>query len=409
MASNLTANLEIVRTPDFQYSGFYFPEIAARLRRFNRVNAAEITNEDLREPFMQLERAFALMAHYNNVLIDMVANDAFLDTARHPDSVKYHLGLIDYKMLPASPAQVDVLAKMARTYTGTVRIIEANRKFATQRNEDEDEIIFENIDAFDLSARSDQIELAYGVEGENSGVGFVTSFNSDIFEASSGYQFVNADLNKVVEITGSILGNNVEDARITELLDETSPGSGVWNQVRLANASFVSEGSLSFTVRGVTANGAPDLVAATGFTPWSSNVQVGNKFYFGHTDVMWNRFDSVIASVGLGPEGIWEFYDASETTIQPDLVTVDPSPGVLRFNLNTLLGVTSVKGAHIKVQHVPTGYESNAISDFSGGVNYVDISGYLGQTTPSTVTGDYLVYCQWRPIDITEDTTLSGL
>ena len=409
MASNLTANLEIIRTPDFQYSGFYFPEIAARLRRFNRANAPEITNEDLREPFMQLERAFALMAHYNNVLIDMVANDAFLDTARHPDSVKYHLGLIDYRMLPASAAEVDVLAKLARTYASSVRLLEAYRKFATVRNEDEDEIIFENSEEVETNARTDQIELAYGVEGENSGTGLVTSINPDILEATAGYQFVTADLNKMVEITGSILGNNIEDARITELLDETTPGSGVWNQARLANAAFVSEGSLSFTVRGITSNGAPDLVAALGFSPWASTVQEGNKFYFGHTDVMWNRFDSVIASAPLGPQGIWEFYDASETTIQPDLITVDPSPGYLRFDLNTLLGVTSAKGAHIKVQHVPTGWESNAVSDFAGGVNYVDIAGYMGQTTPSTVTGDYLVFCDWRPIDITEDTTLSGL
>lgn len=408
MATNLTANLEVIRTPDFQYSGFYFPEIAARLRRFNRVNAPEITNEDLREPFMQLERAFALMGHYNNVLIDMVANDAFLDTARHPDSVKYHLGLIDYRMLPASPAQVDILAKLARTYTSDVRLMEANRKFATQRNEEETEIVFENADAVDLSARTDQIELAYGIEEENTGVGFVTSVNPDILERTSGYQFVTADLNKVVEVTGSILGNNIEDDRIVELLDETTPGSGVWNQARLANAAFVSETSLSFTVRGITANGAPDLVAATGFAPWSSNVVAGNKFYFGHTDIMWNRFDVTMPTAALGYEGIWEFYDRSETTIQPDLVTVDPSPGVLRFDLNALLGITSAKGAHVKVQHVPTGYESNGISDWTGTTNYVDISGYMGQTSPSTTIGDYLVFCSWRPIDLTEDTTLSG-
>lgn len=408
MATNLTANLEVIRTPDFQYSGFYFPEIAARLRRFNRVNAPEITNEDLREPFMQLERTFALMAHYNNVLIDMVANDAFLDTARHPDSVKYHLGLIDYKMLPASPAQVDVLAKLARTYTGTVRLLEANRKFATRRNEDESEIIFENTETLDTTVRTDQIELAYGIEKQSDGTCSVSSLNPDIITVTSGTPFGTVDLNKVIEVTGSIVGNNIEDARITELLSETTPGSGVWLQARLANAAFVSETGLTFTTRSITANGAPDLVAATGFTPWANDVEAGNKFYFGHTDIMWNRFDVTMPNAPLGPEGIWEFYDSSETTIQPDSITVDPSPGYLRFNLNGLLGITSAKGAHIKIQHVPSGYESNAISDFSAGNNYVDISGYLGQISPSTVIGDYLVFCNWRPIDITEDTTLSG-
>jgi len=410
MANGTTqASLEIIRTPDFQYSGFYYPEIASRLRRFMRAYAPEITNEDLREPFMQLERAFALMAHYNNVLADMVANDAFLATSRHPTSVKLHLDLIDYRMLPASPGQVEVLGKLARTYSSPVRILEANRKFATLRNEDEPEIVFENTLPIDFTARIDEIELAYGVETENTGTCFTSSIDPDIIQRSAGYQFVTADLNKVVELTGSILGNNIEDARITELLNETTPGSGIWRQARLANASFTSESGLTFKVRAPTANGAPALVAATGFIPWSNPPVPGDKFYFGHTDIMWDRFDVVMAAAALGPEGVWEFYDNSETTVQPDSVVVDPSPGYLRFNLNSLLGITSAKGAHVKVQYIPTGYESNAVVDFSGGNNYVDISGYMGQVTPSDDAGDYLVFCNWRPIDITKFTTGTGM
>jgi hypothetical protein len=408
MADITRANLEVLRTPDFQYSGFYFPEIAARLRRFMRAYAPEITNEDLREPFIQLERAFALMGHYNNVLVDMVANDIFLATARHPTSVKYHLGLIDYRMLPASPGLVEVLGKLARTYASAVRILEANRKFATLRNEDEPEIVFENTEAVDFSVRTDQIELAYGVQTENTGVCSTTSLEPDIVTYVSGYQFVTADLNKVMEITGSILNNNVEDLRINELLDETSPGSGVWERARLSNGAFVSETGLSFTIRAPTANGAPDLVAATGFEPWSSAPVAGDKFYFGHSDIMWNRFDMVINTAPLGPEGVWEFYDDSETTVQPDSVVVDPSPGYLRFNLNSLFGIESVKGAHVKIQHVPTGYESKGIVDFSGGNNFVDISGYMGQVTPSDDAGDYLVFAEWRPIDVITETTKTG-
>jgi len=398
-------NLEILRTPDFQYSGFYFPEIAARLRRFMRSYAPEITNEDLREPFIQLERAFALMAHYNNVLMDMMANEVFLSTARLPDSVKYHLNLIDYRMLPASPGQCEVLGTLARTYSSATRLLESNRKFATLRNESEDEIVFENTNPLDTTARTDQIELAFGMTYEKDGTCTTSSIEPDIIVTSAG--FVTADVNKVIEVTGSVLGNNLEDARITELLDETTPGSGVWNQARLSDASFVSETDLSYTVREPSVNGAADLVAATGFDPFPSNPVVGDKFYIGHSDIMWDRLDFVLdGAAALGVEARWEFYDDSETVVHPSSVIVDPTPGVLRFNINGLMGITSTAGAHIRVLHIPSGTETNAVSEFAVSNNYIDIQGYLGQTTPSTVEEDYLVFCKWRPIDITEDGTM---
>ena len=66
-----------LKVPDFQYSGDYYPQIAARVRQQNRANVPEITNEDAREPFIEAERSFALMAHFNNVLLDMVANSLY--------------------------------------------------------------------------------------------------------------------------------------------------------------------------------------------------------------------------------------------------------------------------------------------------------------------------------------------
>lgn len=398
-------NLEILRTPDFQYSGFYFPEIAARLRRFMRSYAPEITNEDMREPFIQLERAFALMAHYNNVLMDMMANEVFLTTSRLPDSVKYHLANIDYRMLPASPGQVQVLGTLARTYSSSVRLLESNRKFATRRNETEEEIVFENIDPIDTTARTDQVELAYSMTFEKSGTCSTSSLDPDIIVTSGG--FVTADVNKVVEIVNSVLGNNIEDARITELLDETSTGSGVWNQARLGGASLISESNLSYTVRQPSVNGAADLVAATGFDPFTSTPVENDKFYIGHSNIMWDRMDYVLdGAAALGVEARWEFYDDSETVVHPDAITKDPSPGILRFDINGLMGIESVEGAHVRVLHVPSGSETNTISAFSAGTNYIDVQGYLGQADPSLVEEDYLVFCNWRPIDITDDGTM---
>jgi hypothetical protein len=400
-------NIEILRTPDFQYSGFFFPEIASRLRRFMRGYAPEITNEDLREPFIQLERAFALVGHYNNVLLDMMANEVFLATARLPESVKYHLARIDYKMLPASPAQVQILGTMARTYGSATRLLEANKKFATLRNQDEDEIVFENSEALDTIARTDEIELAYGMTLEKAGFVNTSSLDPDIVEYVSGGTFLTADINKVMEVYASVLGNNIEDARITELLSETTPGSGVWTQARLSDASFVSESNLNFIIRQPSSNGAAALIAATGFDPFPTNPIVGDKFYIGHTDIMWDRLDFVLnGAAALGVEARWEFYDDTETVVHPDLVTVDPSPGVLRFNINSLMGIESTYHSFVTVEYVPTGSTLNGVSEFSGGNNYVDIQGYLGQSSPSTIESDYLISCKWRPVEITEDGTL---
>jgi hypothetical protein len=356
---------------------------------------------------MQLERAFALMAHYNNVLTDMVANDMYLATARLPESVKLLLQHIDFRMLPASPARTELLGELARTYAAPVRLLEANRKFATERTQDDPEIVFENAEALDTTLRTEQVSNFFGMEHSKVGVCQVLSVEPDIIEWVSGNTWVTADRNSVIEVTGSSLGNFIEDARIIELLDETTPGSGVWTKARLEGASFVTEGTLDWLMREPTSNGAATLVLGNPFDPYNAP-EPGDKIYFGMADIMWDEFEATFDSLALGAVGVWEFYDPSDTSIQPDSITVDPSPGQLRFFLNGLMGLEDITGAHIRVMHVPTGYESRGISDYSGGNNYVDIEGYLGQATPSTLSGDYLVFCNWRPIDVTVDDSKVG-
>lgn len=406
--------LEILRVPNFEYSGFYFPQIAARLRRWARVYAPEITNEDLREIFIQLERAFALMAHYNNVLLDMVANDMFLPTARLPESIKLLLALINYRMLPASPAQVDMLATLSRTYTSTVRLLEANRKFATKRTPDEPELVFENQNAIDTTNRTDRISEAYVMTKNRDVVGSVSSLFPDIITYTSGTIFTSADVGRYARVYNSILGNSAEDLRITEVLD--SAGGGTYNQIRLEGASFISETGVTVAIYDVSVNHASDLIAGTPVALFSAPA-VQDKFYFGHTDVMFDRFDVTLDTVALGMNSVWEFYDPSETTFQPDDVEIDPPAdvGTTKFDLTSLLGVDDRTGALVRVMHVPSGNESSNYSTVDADVgsptydkNVVYIEGYFGQTTPSTNIGDYLIFMTWRPIDIIEDDTKSS-
>lgn len=404
------ADLQVIRTPDIQFSGFYFPELVNAIRSYNRVYAPEITNEDFREVFIQLERAFALMAHLNNVLLDYIANEMYLDSARLPESVKLLLALIDYRLLPASPAQLDMLGELNRTFTSSTRLLESNRKFATARTSEIAEVVFENTSAFDLANRSDQITEFFGVQLEHEGTCDVSSVEPDIVEwktGVAGYHFLTADLNKFMEVTGSSLGNEQDDVRIIELLDETAPGSGIWNKARLEGASFVSESGLTWKIRVQTVNGAPTIVPVGAFDPFpGGTAKIGDKIYFGHSDVMFVQFDVVLDSVSDGYLATWEFYDPSDTTFNPDTVEKDPTPltGVLRFGVASLFGAREHTGAFVKIMYIPTGFEYTGRVSY-GTSNYVDVQGYMGQTDPSEVITDYLIFADWRPISIIQDGT----
>lgn len=404
------AGYDIVRTPDFQYSGFYFPEIVARLRRYNRIWAPEITNEDPREPFIQLERSFALMSHYNNVLLDMLANEVFLQTARLPESVRLHLAQIGYRMLPASPAQIEILGELNRTYSAPVQLFDVNRRFSTRRTVDDPEIVFENLEEVELQSRTDQLTNAYTMREIKSGGCWVSSYEPDIIYWTSGDDWVTADLNKTIELSGSTIGNDFEDLRITELLDETSPGSGIWRAARIDGAAFVTEAALSWKMREPSTNGASALNTGAGFVLFPTAPVVGDKFYFGFADVMWDEFSVVLNTVALGVTGRWEFYDPDESSEPPDLVTVDPPgyAGEIQFNLTSMFGTTEATGAHVQVIHVPSGYVARGIVAYSGGINFVRIPHYLGQSSPSVTEGDYAVSAAWRPIDLEADNTVVG-
>lgn len=405
------STIEILRVPSFEYSGFYYPEIASKLRLANRIYVPEITNEDGRELAIQLERSFALVGHYNNVLLDMVANEAFLDTARLPESVKLHLNLISYRMLPASPASVDVLGTLTRKYTSTTRLLEASRKFATRRTPEQEEVLFENAEVLDTTYRTDRISDAYSMTyNSKTGTCATSSLYPDTITRTAGSTFVTADIGKYLILGSSTLGNNTDFTRIVELLDETAPGSGIFNQVRLENTSFVSETGIAFLMFEVSTNLATDLATGLGATIYPTPpLPYCDCFYFGHADIMFDRFDVVCSAFAGIVEGRLEFYDPSETTINPDDVTVNPGgvPATIRFELTSLLGVERDNGAFVKVIYIPTGDEFSKLSEFST-INYVDIPSYLGQSTPSTILSDYLVYCDWRPVEILTDTTRSG-
>jgi hypothetical protein len=140
-----------VRIPDFDFSGFYYGEILEALIRFKRQNLPELTDETDFEPTIQLLRAFALVGHLNNVLIDGAANEGMLPTAKLVETVRNMLRLIDYVMSPPTPATVEIVYELSRVFTATSTAIPANAKAGTQRLGNDPAVIFEANEALSLT------------------------------------------------------------------------------------------------------------------------------------------------------------------------------------------------------------------------------------------------------------------
>lgn len=144
-----------VTIPDFDFSGFYYSQILDNLRRYARQNVPELTDESDFEPFTQIMRMQALVGHLNNTLIDLVANESTLPTARLTEQVRNMLRLIAYEMKPATPSQVDILYTLSKVFNAGFEVISERAQAATARSGDSPVIYFEALEALSIS-RTDQ-------------------------------------------------------------------------------------------------------------------------------------------------------------------------------------------------------------------------------------------------------------
>jgi len=384
--------------PDFQFSGFYYAEILRRVRLYNRVYAPEITSEVAEEPFIQLERAFALVGHLNNVLLDLAANENLLETAKLQDSVRLLLELIDFQLRDYSPSTVELLAELTQVPTSSVRILEADSLFETERENDSDPIPFENVDeAYDVGP-SNQVDGVFGLEYDRDGTdGASVVGDPDAFE-SAAMAVSSLDVGKQLQVSGSILGNN-GTFRIAEIL-QTGATSKVRLEATLGGDTplFIFETGLSWTIRAWTANGASDVnsAGAPTFSPWADGPDEGDLLYVGSSHVMWDRMDFTFVGAAANFSGVWEYYDPDLGDETPDDVTNLGTQ--LRFDLTTLLGSSDLHGAVVKVTYLPTGVFEELESTWIGPGNAVTTSAFLGQSgTPSEDPEDYSVGVAWNP------------
>lgn len=397
-----------ITVPDFEFSGFYYPDIVRRLRTFNRLNAPEITSEVPEEPFIQLERAFGLVGHLNNVLLDLAANECLLPTLRLQDSARKLLALIDFDLRDYSPASVELLAKLRQVLTSSQTILDANSVFQTNRTDESPAVPFENVDTAITIGPTNVIDGAYGLGFVRQGADGVTVLgSSNLFESASA-SFSQNDVGRVIEIRDSILGNNnalriaevqsATRARLTAILGGEDP-------------LFISENNLTWIIRGFGADGSAELNGPGTFTPWAAGPYNGDTVYFASKYVMPSKFDLIFDTDAAGVSGVWEYYDPDLLDENPDLVTVNPSS--LTFNLNTLLGTDDRNGAFVVVTYLPTNQSETLVSAYVGGNNQITTSAFLGQSgTPSDDIEDYAVGTYWNPLpdqeDKTEDMTKDG-
>jgi len=393
------ASTKIV-VPDYQFSGFYYADILRRLRIFNRINAPGITSEVAEEPFIQLERAFALVGHLCNVLLDLAANEVLLPTLKLQDSARLLLKLIDYQLNDYSPAAVDLLIELPQALTSSQTILEANSMFETARDEDTSPIPYEVLSAVTVGP-SDVVDAAWVLTRNRVGSDGATLVgDSDAFESATA-SFTSADINREIEILGSTLGNN-GTFEIVEIITS--------NRVRLGGTlggddpNFIAETGLSWTIRAYGSNVAADLnVGSTPVSLWASPL-AGDKFYFGSEHVIWSEFDVVMDTNGSGIDGVWEYYDPDAEDETPDSVT---NLGTnLEVGVNAILGTDNRAGSLVRVSYLQTGVYEVLQSTWSGSENIVTTSAFLGQTgTPSTDADDYAVGSDWLPLDNQDDGT----
>ena len=153
-----------ITIPNFDFSGFYYPQLLEALLTYKRINVPELTDESVSEPSIQMIRMYALVCHLNNVLIDLVANESTLPTAQLPETVRNMLRLIDYELKPALPASVDLVYKLSKVFSSSFSLVPPAARAATAATTgDVPVIFFEALPGLTIS-RTDQLGAVFNYD-----------------------------------------------------------------------------------------------------------------------------------------------------------------------------------------------------------------------------------------------------
>ncbi len=412
------AEAKEIQIPDFDFSGFYYPEIFRALIQFKRQNVPEITDENEHEPYIQLLSAFALVGHLNNVLLDIQATESFFATARLLESVRSELSLIAVKLRQATPSQTDEILEFSKVFTVPTNIVPLNSQFGTVETEESPQIIFETNSSFTISPTDKPtavftftagkikilsnvfdpldkvtiagVEFRFGVEWISGGTipatlsNLVTAINSAVSENIKDKIFAVHDGVNTISLIP--LAQNVEQIVVTAS-DNPTPNFDV------RNAGF-----------GLNRAGVASTPGVF-FDLFDDTPKAGDVLYIANADIMWDTVEFILNTPASGIDGVWEFYDGNLEDAKPDVVINLGSN--LEFELTTLLGIQDRRNTVVRVVLSSSGAAETVVSQFVAGKNIIRTSGLLGQAVVNLDEQAYVVGTIWNEVsDLTDESGL---
>ena len=151
-----------INIPLMEFTSAYYAEALEDLIQYLRDQGMDI-DESPEEPFVQILRSVALGYHMNAVMLDLVANEMYLPTAKLRDSVAALLALIDYRLRQATPASAVLVCRLTEFLTATTLLVDAPAVFSTRASSTATPIEYEATDDVTVS-RTDQLSACYAFD-----------------------------------------------------------------------------------------------------------------------------------------------------------------------------------------------------------------------------------------------------
>lgn len=281
------------KIPDIPFA-FYYPQIIEALLGWKRIDLPELSDESDEEPTIQLLKAFAVVAHQNNVVADMIAQESLLRTARLPESVREHLRLIGYDMEPARPAQVELLMSLARQFAAPSVIAPLGSQVSTERDPETNiTIYFETDEQVSVTATEDFTGI-FAVENDV-WTDYTSEANDPTTPAADWSPWADALTADAIYIGHDSVMFNRVDTFVTTPMTE-GVGFGIWEYY---NGDFQKTNPTS-----VVQNGNKLLVDVTGYLGPKSRagttirVQLNSTTAFEDAVSFWTGTSNVV-EVGL--------------------------------------------------------------------------------------------------------------
>ncbi len=412
------ATTKLIEIPDFDFSGFYYPEILRALIQFQRVNVPEITDESDEEPFQQLLRCFALVGHLNNVLLDITANESLLPTARLLESVRGHLALIDVKLKQASPASTDLVLEFSKVFALATLIAPEDSQFGTIETDESPQVIFETNDDTTIQPTDKPTSVTVFTAGKIKLLNNVFDGGDKVTVASVDFRVgtewvaggsILASMTNLVAAINSATSDSIA-GRIAAVHDgiDTISLIPLTQEVESIPVAETDNATNNFEVLsgGFGAN-KTGLASTDGvlFDLFDALPKAGDILYVGHENVMWDTLEFKLSSPAAGLSLVAEFFDSTLEDAKPDSVT---NLGAnLEMDLTTLLGATDRRNTVVRVVLASSGSAETLVSQFVGGKNIIQTKGLLGQSVVTVDEQNYIVGTYWNEVSSMTDATAS--